>query len=99
MFCGETIIPKGLRGSQLSFKFTIRGGVFGGKRFISKEWCDIVFERGYELKEIAPGCHAKGGMCGQMLLVDRNRRAVVAWLGFDSDGYSERMRRFIAETH
>lgn len=24
MFCGETIIPKGLRGSQLSFKFTIR---------------------------------------------------------------------------
>lgn len=75
------------------------GGVFGGKRFISKEWCDIVFERGYELKEIAPGCHAKGGMCGQMLLVDRNRRAVVAWLGYDSDGYSERMRRFICETH
>ena len=24
MFCGETIIPKGTRGSQLSFKFTIR---------------------------------------------------------------------------
>ena len=24
VFCGETIIPKGMRGSQLSFKFTIR---------------------------------------------------------------------------
>ena len=24
VFCGETIIPKGTRGSQLSFKFTIR---------------------------------------------------------------------------
>ena len=30
MFCGETIIPKGLRGSQLSFKFTIRYFIFGG---------------------------------------------------------------------
>ena len=24
VFCGETIIPKGTRGSRLSFKFTIR---------------------------------------------------------------------------
>ena len=30
MFCGETIIPKGLRGSQLSFKFTIRNSQKGG---------------------------------------------------------------------
>lgn len=74
------------------------GGVFEGRRFISKEWCDIVFKRGYELKEIAPGCYAKGGMCGQMLLVDRSNSAVVAWMGYDNDGYSERMRRFISES-
>ncbi len=30
MFCGETIIPKGLRGFQLSFKFTIRIKLKGG---------------------------------------------------------------------
>ncbi len=30
VFCGETIIPKGTRGSQLSFKFTIRSLVKGG---------------------------------------------------------------------
>ena len=30
MFCGETIIPKGLGGSQLSFKFTIRKNMEGG---------------------------------------------------------------------
>ena len=31
VFCGETIIPKGTRGSQLSFKFTIRYFRKGGK--------------------------------------------------------------------
>jgi len=30
VFCGETIIPKGTRGSQLSFKFTIRKELKGG---------------------------------------------------------------------
>ena len=30
MFCGETIIPEGLSGSQLSFKFTIRSVRTGG---------------------------------------------------------------------
>lgn len=37
-FCGEIIIPKGLRGSQLSFKFTIhiyeKGGVKMKKKYI-----------------------------------------------------------------
>ena len=36
MFCGETIIPKGLRGSQLSFKFTIRSCLKGGQRMKKK---------------------------------------------------------------
>ena len=36
MFCGETIIPKGLRGSQLSFKFTIRR-LFSGERNMKKK--------------------------------------------------------------
>ena len=75
------------------------GGIYKGKRFISKEWCDIVFERGYELKEVTPGCYAKGGMYGQVLFIDRNRNTVIAWLGFDSDGCSQRMLNFISETH
>ncbi len=73
------------------------GGIFGDKRFVSKEWCDIVFERKYELKETAPGCYAKGGMCGQMLFVNRNRNTVVAWQGFDDNGYSKRLLRFLSE--
>lgn len=77
----------------------LNGGIFGNKRFVSKEWCDIVFKHEYELKETAPGCYAKGGMCGQMLFVDRNRNIVVAWQGFDDDGYSERMLKFISGLH
>lgn len=73
------------------------GGIFGDKRFVSKEWCDIVFERKYELKETAPGCYAKGGMFGQMLFVNRNRNTVVAWQGFDDNGYSKRLLRFLSE--
>jgi len=30
VFCGETIIPKGTRGAQLSFNFTIREAARGG---------------------------------------------------------------------
>ena len=30
MFCGETIVPKGLRCSQLSFNFTVRNDIPGG---------------------------------------------------------------------
>ena len=40
VFCGETIIPKGTRGSQLSFKFTMRffyKGVFVMKRKCERE--------------------------------------------------------------
>lgn len=32
VFCGETIIPKGTRGSQLSFKFTIRIYLYGANQ-------------------------------------------------------------------
>lgn len=34
VFCGETIIPKGRRGSQLSFKFTMRIPGTGGAKMI-----------------------------------------------------------------
>ena len=35
VFCGETIIPKGTRGSQLSFKFTIRVKLLGGDLIVN----------------------------------------------------------------
>ena len=37
MFCGETIVPEGLTGSQLSFNFTIRKKNKGAKLWLSKK--------------------------------------------------------------
>ena len=66
-------------------------GTYNGKRYISEKWCNLVFDRGYELKESAPGCYSKGGMFGQELLINTKKNIVVAWLGYDSDVYSKRM--------
>jgi hypothetical protein len=33
VFCGETIVPKGLRCSQLSFNFTVRKSKLGGSDY------------------------------------------------------------------
>ena len=32
--CGETIVPEGLTGLQLSFNFTVRGGICGENEWL-----------------------------------------------------------------
>ncbi len=36
------------------------GGTFEGKRLLSKEWVELVFEREYELAKMENGGHCKG---------------------------------------
>lgn len=64
----------------------LQDGTWNGRQILSKEWCDLVRERGYELKPVAPGCTAygKGGMCGQNLLIIPEAGRVVAWHAFDN---------------
>ncbi|MBQ2826703.1 MAG: beta-lactamase family protein [Clostridia bacterium] len=58
----------------------LEGGTYKGKRYISKEWADIVPERGYELSRTGRGLSfAKGGMRGQQLLVIPEKNMAVAW--------------------
>lgn len=61
------------------------GGMFKDKRIVSKEWVDIVLERGYE---IAPtgykGLIGKGGMRGQYLVIDTEKDRIVAWHACDA---------------
>lgn len=59
----------------------LNGGTYNGKRIISKEWVDTVLGK-YELGMIRPHSYAKGGMYGQMMVVDTNRNISVAWEGF-----------------
>ncbi len=75
----------------------IDGGVYGGERYLSSEWCRTVLERGYELESVAPNVYAKGGMYGQIIMINTERRLSIAWLGYDTDGYSERLQALVRE--
>lgn len=59
-------------------------GYYEGKEIISSKWCDIVLEKGYELKERPenPQTWQKGGMYGQNLYISRPSQTVLAWHGF-----------------
>lgn len=69
-------------------------GLHKGQRIISENWCNMVLERGYELRKFGSG-YAKGGMYGQMLYIDPCRNLSVAWLGYDSNNASMKMMQFI----
>ncbi len=69
-------------------------GAFAGKRILSEKWCELVLERGYELRG-EKGAWQKGGMFGQNVYVDDNRRIAVAWQGYDTTGYSGRLGEFL----
>lgn len=71
-------------------------GMYNGVRCLSEKWCDTVIERGYELRRNTPTSFSKGGMHGQQLFVDDTKGIVVAWLGYDTDGYVGRMFDFLA---
>lgn len=70
-------------------------GVFEGVEYISKEWCNTVIEKGYELRG-ENGVYAKGGMNGQYLYVDYNRNLTIAWHGFYINGeYQSAMLNYL----
>lgn len=63
------------------------GGKWNGRQLLSKEWCDIVISRGYELNPVGiRNAYGKGGMAGQMLTVFPDKKFSAAWhaFGFDS---------------
>ena len=75
----------------------LQDGCWNGKWILSKEWCDLVRERGYELKPVAEGSsvYGKGGMCGQHLLILPDTNRVVAWHAFDNSS-NKPMTEFVA---
>ena len=62
------------------------GGLYKGKRIISKEWADIVFDRQYEFSfDSKIKMHGKGGYGGQFLCVFPEKHFSAAWHGFGCD--------------
>lgn len=61
----------------------LNDGVYEGKRILSSEWVNIVLTRGYELCRVRDNVFAKGGMAGQMTIVDKKRNIAVGWTGYE----------------
>lgn len=62
----------------------LNGGVWNGERLLSRQWVDMVTEKGYELQPAAPnGLIGKGGMHGQGLFFSEKARFAAAWHAFD----------------
>lgn len=57
-------------------------GVYQGKRYLSENWVNRVFENGYELRPDLGNSYSKGGMNGQKLLILPEQNRVVAWQGY-----------------
>lgn len=62
------------------------GGMYEGKRVVSKAWVEQVLERGYEFRPVGEkGMYAKGGMRGQMLCFSVAKREAYAWHGYETE--------------
>ena len=72
-------------------------GVYSGTRLISGNWVRLALDRAYEFAPLGDtGLVGKGGMYGQMLLFDREKRMAAAWHGFDETGDQWPLIRMIA---
>ena len=56
----------------------LNGGMWKDTRVVSQEWVDIVLSNGYELKDLGGGWYGKGGMYGQMLMLNPQKGLAVA---------------------
>ncbi len=73
------------------------GGLYHGRRILSKVWCDMVFDRSYELRRSEFGeAYRKSGMNGQMLMILPNEGRVVAWHGYSERSLAE-LEKWVCE--
>ncbi|HBL40731.1 MAG TPA: hypothetical protein DDY98_03845 [Ruminococcaceae bacterium] len=61
------------------------GGVYQGTRYLSEEWVDLALSAPYELRRHDIGhLFGKGGMHGQNMFVDPDKKRVVAYHAYDA---------------
>ncbi len=71
------------------------GGMYNGKRIISKAWVDLVLENGYELGKSGTG-YAKGGMRGQNLYINFTKNVAVAWHAYTDHDLGSTLNNYMA---
>lgn len=70
----------------------LNGGVYEGKRLLSKAWVDHVLTNEYELHMMTQnGLIGKGGMLGQGLCFSREKGFAAAWHGCQAGAESKKM--------
>lgn len=62
----------------------INNGIWENERIISKEWIDLVISNRYEFTHIKDGWYAKGGMRGQLLMFNREKKKAIACHSYES---------------
>ncbi len=73
------------------------GGLYHGKRIISRTWCEMVLERSYELRRSELGnAYRKSGMNGQMLMILPGQERVVAWHGYETKSLAD-LEKWVCE--
>ena len=106
---GQWFLPVCLRRRQVRCLAKIgwlwaNEGMWGDRRIYSKEWSDLfvnyqkdqVADYGYGICRLADGVVAGGGMYGQGVCADLNRKRVVAFHCFDPHGKTAGLNGFCA---
>ena len=78
----------------------LHDGVYGGKRYLSKEWVEKARTEPYEIGRTGiRNSYGKGGMRSQMMLICPDTDRVVAWQCFGGTGedFGSKLERFAAE--
>lgn len=73
----------------------LNGGVYGGKRYLSREWCALAESKPFELYPLGDGLIGKGGMYGQMVLYSPEKRFAAAWHSHERDGSADRILQVV----
>lgn len=63
----------------------LNDGVWRGKRIISSKWVSLVLTNGYEFKSLNNGWYGKGGMCGQFLIFNLDKKIALACHSYDDN--------------
>lgn len=63
----------------------LNDGVWRGKRIISSKWVSLVLTNGYEFKSLNNGWYGKGGMCGQFLIFNTDKKIALACHSYDDN--------------
>ena len=76
----------------------LHGGVWNGRRLISREWVDKVLANEYEFHAMTSnGLIGKGGMYGQALVFSREKNTAFAWHAHIENGQSRQLVEYIDE--